>query len=256
MYRVMYLGQKQVGEKCYEALKKIEGKSLSINAVVTNDNDKVWWKSNTIFLDSQKRQIPFISNEKRNNKVIEELIISQKINLIMSVQHPWILPAEVLSKVKYQAFNLHNAKLPEYQGYNSCNHAIMNGDKFYTSTLHWLADNVDEGDIAFEETFEISSTQTALGLYQKAAEAGYSAFLKLVDFLLRGYTIPRKLVQGIKQFYPRSSLNDIRQIKNVNDPQELDRKSRAMYFPPFEPAYILDSSGKHYVLPPDFLKNF
>ena len=55
-------------------------------------------------------------------------LLKEKINTLISVQHKWIMSKKILSKFGCNAFNFHNAKLPEYKGYNSLSHSILNGD--------------------------------------------------------------------------------------------------------------------------------
>jgi methionyl-tRNA formyltransferase len=249
MIRILYLGQKPIGERCFDILRDAQSSSLQISGVVSNANDDVWWKSNAIYRECVRGGIPFISNDKRNNREIENLIIRNEINAIISVQHNWILPGEILSLVNNFAFNLHNAKLPGYKGYNACNHAILNGERYYSSTVHWMAEEVDAGGIAFEESFEIGPKETAKGLYERASRAGETAFRKLVDHLAAGKPIPNVPALGAGTFYPRNSLGALREIKKIEDVQEVDRKARAFYFPPFEPAYFILDGHKFYVLP-------
>lgn len=254
MHRVLYLGQKLIGEKCFEILRRSEGQAFRICAVVSNDSDDVWWQSNLVFLQCKREDIPIVSNNTQNNNAIASFIDNYEINLILCVQHPWILPPEILSRVNYHAFNLHNAKLPDHQGHNCCNHAILNGDRYYTSTIHRMADTVDMGDIAFERTFEIQPTETARGLYEKALAAGEDVFQQLIECLLKDNPVPRKLVKGKGNYYTRNSLVEIREIMNIHDTQEVDRKARGLYFPPFEPAYYSLAGKKHYILPREFYR--
>ena len=75
--------------------------------------------------NSKKNNIKFISNEKKNENEIIDSIKEHKINLIISVQHCWIFSDKILKSVNGNAYNLHNAKLPDYKGYNTINHAIL-----------------------------------------------------------------------------------------------------------------------------------
>jgi methionyl-tRNA formyltransferase len=247
--RILYLGQKPIGEKCFDILREHQSSSLQIRGAVSNQTTNVWWKSNTIYTECVRDGIEFIPNDRRRSAEIKSLIVREQIDAIISVQHAWILPGEILSLVDNFAFNLHNAKLPAYKGYNACNHAILNGERYYTSTIHWMTEEVDEGFIAFEETFEIEPAETAQSLYEKAGRAGESAFRKLVAHLSEGRQVPRETATGQGTFYPRNSLDTLREIKNIEDLREVDRKARAFYFPPFEPAYFIVEGRKFYILP-------
>lgn len=191
----------------------------------------------------------FISNAERHEAVIRRRIRSDRMNLLISVQHPWIVSKHVLEAVRYQAFNLHNAKLPMYKGYNSISHAILNGDRSYTTTIHWMAPKVDSGDIAYEEELPITRQDTSLSLYRKTVGAAVRNFRRLIHDLSHGYPVPRLPVAGTGRFYKRSAIAALRKIRSLRNDTEVDRKSRAFYFPPHEPAYIEVSGKRLYISP-------
>ena len=53
-------------------------------------------------------------------------------------------------------------------------------------------------------------------------------------------------------FHPRSSLEPLRDVTGVTDETELDTRVRALYFPPFEPAYRRVGDVRAYLLPAGF----
>jgi methionyl-tRNA formyltransferase len=256
LYRILLLAQKPIGEQCFDYLLNLNSAHLDIAAVVTNTDTNNWWRSNKIYQVAHQNSIPVISNSEKNNASIIDAIKNFDINLVISVQHAWILPPEILNAVQYQALNLHLAKLPEYKGYNTYNHAILNDDTHYSVTLHWMTDEVDVGDIAFEKSFPITPTDTAKSLSTKASVEGYELFKLLIDQLDAGEPIPRKKMNGTSRFYGRKSLDAHREIEDLNNPSEIDKKSRAFYFPPYEPAYISYLDKKIFILPSDLMGEF
>jgi len=251
--RILFLGHKPIGEKCFDYLLKKQLKTwetFNVCTVVTNFDKDNWWKSNKIYKTADKLGIPCISNKTRATKEILESIKKYKINTIISAQSPRILEPEVLNAVNYSAFNLHNAKLPDYRGQNTTSHAILNGDTTYTTTLHWIVDTVDSGNIIDEITIPITKHDTAKSLYLKSQEKSFELFKKLLDYLIEGTVPVGKKIDTTGKLYKRDDLNQHRAIRNIS---KIDIKSRALYFPPFEPAYILCNHKKFYILPQDFI---
>jgi methionyl-tRNA formyltransferase len=150
--------------------------------------------------------------------------------------------------VGYHAFNFHNAKLPEYRGYNAVNHAILNRDEKFTCTVHWMTGEVDRGEIALEATFDIAAEETAISLYAKSHVASLRLFERLVSLLDGPGEIPRRPMEGAGRFYSRKSIEPLREIKDFGG-DEAELKARAFFFPPFEPAFLRRGGGKLYVLP-------
>jgi len=251
--KILFLGQKIIAEDCFRILLKNNGKRYHITGVCSNI-EKLWWGTNDIYKKSIQYNIPFIPNNKRNEEKILSLIKSNNIDIIISVQHPWILSNDILKSVNYRAFNLHNAKLPSYKGFYTINHAILNGEKTYTSTIHWMIEEVDCGNIAFEETIPISKNETAISLYEKSCKAGLRVFKRLINYISTQRKIPSIKIKGKGHFYKKGDLNRIREIKNPQNSDELNRKARALFFPPFEPAYYKSGTKKIYVLPKNYKK--
>lgn len=253
MTTVLFLGQKWLGDRCFDRL--VHHPEVRACAVVTNPAPTAWWRSNGVQVRAEALGIPTVSCEHRNEQEIEALLDEHRPDAIVSVQHPWIISERFLTAVDGAAFNVHAAKLPEYRGYNAASHVILNGDATHTVTAHWMTAGVDEGDIAFEETIDVRPDETARGLYERSLEAGEVVFDRLLDALAAPpESIPRRRPDGVGRFYPRSSLDDAREIQDHTAQDDVDVRSRALFFPPFEPAYFLRAGRKHYVLPEGFAR--
>ena len=246
--RALFLGQKPIGEAAWRMLRdREEDGRLEVVAVCSNqDASSVWWRSNEVFRTCGDR--PFIDNGARNEEQLRSVLEEMRIDALLCVHHPWILSDEVLRLVDYNALTLHNAKLPTYRGHNAVNHALLNGDGTFTCTAHWMADEVDAGDIAFECTVDIESAETALSLYAKGHHAALRLFAELLRRLDSGEAIPRRAMPSGGAFYARDSIEDLREIRDL-DPRAIEVRARAFYFPPFEPAYISVDGRKLYVTP-------
>ena len=247
MLKVIFLGQKKVGEKCFQLLMEEFSSFFSVVGVASNASRDVWWQSRDIFEVARNKNIPFIDNSNKAENEIIELMDQTRPDILFSVQHSWILSPAVLKRVNYNAFNLHNARLPDYKGFNACAHVILNGEKDFSCTLHWLADAVDAGDIAFEGNFKLNPDDTAMSIYDKAEESGFKIFRNLLLNLKDGYNIPRMAINGKGVFYPRNSIKGLNHISDENNFEEVDKKSRAMFFPPFEMAYVKKGHYKFYI---------
>jgi methionyl-tRNA formyltransferase len=248
-WRILFMGQAPLGEAAYRELKVAGSAALCLVAVSSNAvASGKWWNRADIFQDASSH-VAFVSNETRNEQELERVIRRCDVNCIISVQHPWVLPASILRLVDYRAFNLHNGLLPDYGGFNAVSHAILDGATRFGSTLHWMVESPDSGRIAFVEDFSVPPRVTATQLYAMTVEAGLRAFHRLLDTLATG-DLPPRLPMATPRLHARHDLEKNRQIADPSDDDELDRKARAFWFPPFEPAYILTRLGiKYYVSP-------
>jgi len=71
----------------------------------------------------------------------------------------------------------------------------------------------------------------------------------LVRDLASGKTIPAKPVSGKGVFHKKSEINFLKKIACMDDFEEVDRKARAFYFPPHEPAYYELQKHRFYITP-------
>lgn len=201
-----------------------------------------------------KKPIVWINNNKRNEDKILRIIKSKKIDTIISLQHKWIISEKIIKAVNGYAFNIHFGKLPDYRGDSTLVHVILNEEKFCSITLQWMSPKVDLGLNAYVETIPIQSNDTAWSLYEKCLHNGIKMLKKLIINFNDVKKIPKITLKGKGHFYSINILEGLKEIKTINNYNEIDIKSRAFYFPPHEPAYIIQKNKKFYVLPESSFK--
>lgn len=257
-WRVMFLGQGPLAEFAYGRLLDLAA-AAELDVVVTCSNPcgvGTWWGTSRIREAASAHSTLFVPNERRNDQVLEKVSVEQSVNCVISVGHPWLVSERVLGRTdRVAAFNLHNAPLPRYGGFNTGSHAILEGATDFGSTLHWMEPEADAGPIAFMESFPIPDGATARALHFLTLEAGRRLFGQLVDCLVRDRLPPRVPMNARPTIYPRAALSEHREIFDMANDVEVDRKSRAFWFPPFEPAFSRTLGRKYYVVPSEGLSH-
>lgn len=243
--RLMFLGERRIAWSVLELLNEPRYRdSIDLRALVTDASTGIrhataWGNPPVI-----------IANDARRTDELLDAISAERIDLLISVQHNWILPSSVLGAVGGQAFNLHNARLPDYKGYNSITHALINGDVSYTSTLHWMSEEVDCGDIAFTGVTSIRPNETAHSLYLRTISAAVGTCDRLFDCIARGLPIPRRALPAKQgRFYPRDSVRHLCDLTGISDPAEVARIARAVFFPPNNVAWFRCGDQVYQVIP-------
>lgn len=246
MKKIILLGSKPTFDLTTRILEKNFKRKISLSCVVTN---KKRFEKN---FSNCKSKPYFISDSKRNEKKIITFIKKNKLDFLFSIQHKWILSENFLKNFD-QALNLHNAKLPDYKGFFSINHAIANGEKSYTSTIHWINKNVDEGGLAYKKTIKIKKSETAISLYNKTLKSCEYIITNLFHGIVKN-NIPSKNIKGKGKFYSKTSLESLKKINLNNKNHQIERLVRACFFPPNEPAFFINRGKKFYIIPKEQLK--
>ena len=151
----------------------------------------------------------------------------EPVDVTLSVLWPDIIRPEQLKDHAY--INLHPAPLPEYRGCNSYAHAIINREKEYGVTLHYMDEGIDTGPIISSPRFPIFPQDTGRDLYDLAQLEAYDMFAALWPSLKEG--LPPATVQPTAgRYYNRHSLEP---YFGSDDPTV----RRALTFPPFKNGY-------------------
>lgn len=128
--------------------------------------------------------------------------ITSDADVLLSVQYDRIISPDTLSRYRL-ALNIHNAKLPEYCGFNTLEWAIANGERTYTSTMHHMIEQVDAGPIAYEAMILIHRGECWQSLYRRTIHSCITLIDCLLSDLAAGREVPRREQTGERRFYAR-----------------------------------------------------
>lgn len=132
--------------------KLIEDESIEILFIVprsdTNDD--------TLKLYADKYKIDYLFPININSIEFIELAIGYKADLFVSMSFNQIFRANLLKLPKLGVINCHAGKLPFYKGRNILNWAIINDEKEFGITVHYVDEGIDTGDIIKQSCFSIT----------------------------------------------------------------------------------------------------
>jgi len=101
-----------------------------------------------------------------------------------------MLPEVVWKMTPLGTFNLHGSLLPRYRGAAPLNWAIINGDQETGVTTFLLKQEIDTGNILFQETVPIGPEETLGELHDKLMVIGANLVIKTVEALADGNISP------------------------------------------------------------------
>jgi len=97
-----------------------------------------------------------------------------------------MLPEVVWNMPPKGTINLHASLLPDYRGAAPINWAIINGEEKSGVSTFFLQQEIDTGNILFQDTVAISEDETAGELHDKLMVAGASLLVKTVKAIDEG----------------------------------------------------------------------
>jgi methionyl-tRNA formyltransferase len=101
-----------------------------------------------------------------------------------------MLPEAVWKMPSLGTFNLHASLLPQYRGAAPINHAIINGETETGLTTFFLKQEIDTGEIIFQERITILPGENAGELHDRMMAAGADLVLKTTRAIFSGSIRP------------------------------------------------------------------
>ncbi|MDI3567397.1 formyltransferase family protein [Bradyrhizobium sp. Arg816] len=229
---VVFAGTRGLATRCLLFVIETCGKEHIAGILGASRYEKAWWRHETneeLWQVADRFGIPFFES-------MDDVPLG---TLLVSVMWNKIFPAHILARFDGRGINLHPAPLPEYRGSFARTHAILNDDKSFGVTVHYLSKQVDRGDIIGELQFPVLPSETALSLDTRAQLYGYALFcqvwLRLLDRSANCRSQDELITQDKRKprFYYMRMMTGLLESADVpRSGEELERLYRALYLPP------------------------
>jgi methionyl-tRNA formyltransferase len=139
-----------------------------------------------------RSSIPYFFLHRENLSEFAGWLALQRCDIVFVWSMSHLLPAEILSIPRLGMLNTHPAMLPDYRGPYPWYWLYHDQVARSGTTLHYLDEGEDTGDIVFQRGFDISPGMP-LGKLQRLAlgSIGIELVLEAISALGRGDTLPR-----------------------------------------------------------------
>lgn len=232
--RVVFFGSIGVAAKILEELLLPE-RRLQIVGILCEKDISSWRTERSVYDVLCDAGLPLLTFER---------LLDMDVDLGISVRYNRIIRPEVIARFRCGIVNTHGGILPEYRG-SYCNiNAILNGEKEYGVTLHYISEGVDTGDIVDTLTVPVKEEDTGFSLYRASERLCYAIVQKNLEDLLRNRNrrVPQAaLVQAGRNARTYRSAETLA-LKRVTEAEIMSgfalRKVRAFDSDVHEPAYM------------------
>jgi methionyl-tRNA formyltransferase len=152
----------------------------------------------------------------------------QAPHLIIVATFKQILPQSVISLPPMGIVNLHPSLLPSYRGPSPTNAVLLNGEDKTGITVHYIAEELDAGNILLQRTIPIEETDNDGILRRKLAALAGQMIPNIVS-LFDGFNKPVGIPQNheLASYAPRPKVED-GYLERETDINSIARKVRAL----------------------------
>ena len=241
------------------ALEILLSKNIDLVLVSPNNSessDDGWQRSLLKF--SKEKGLPVKQFSKINEPSSIEYLKSLELDYLFSIQYDQIIRQPVIDTAKSGAINLHFSPLPRYRGVSPIALALLNGEKEFGVTMHYMDPGVDTGDLISQVMFNIESIANARELYDLVVEKGLELFADSIDNILAQKNSRSPQDNSRALYFSRGSIDfKENQIDFNKDSRSLSNWIKAFIFPPFQyPVFALDEKVYQVVkVSADYTKN-
>lgn len=197
--------------------------------------------------------IPVISMEEAEN-MLESGV---EIDLVVSYLYWRKIRKPLIELPKYGCINFHPAILPDWRGTAGYNVAILYGLKEWGATAHYVDESIDTGRIIKVRKFSFDAdTATVVTLEKQTQEMQMELYKEIVLQVKEKGILPsveQNMADG--RYISRAEMEAMKAVDLEKDtPEEIDRKIRAFWFPPYDGANITIDGKRYTLVDADILK--
>ena len=160
--RIGYFADGPWGHNAFEKIIGDESLAISFVCVRYDNQDEV------LKAMADREGIPVLCTPNINSKSFLTLLKEYSAELFVSMSFNQIFRKDILKVPSMGIINCHAGKLPFYRGRNILNWALINDEKEFGITTHYVDEGIDTGDIILQKTFPITDEDTYKTLLEKA----------------------------------------------------------------------------------------
>lgn len=231
------MGRKKVSSRLLRYF--YSNKDVDIVGVLTDD----YIKDSELGKVANQLNIPLFTYD---NAI--KLIISGDLfyELGVSVLYWRKLKDELLTIPCKGVINFHPAPLPEYKGMGGYNLAILESKEAWAVTAHYMNQDIDGGRIIESKEFSIDpESETITSLEKKSMIKIEELAIKIINRAINEKSLLPSVENKGGRYISRSELESLKEV-SVGD--DIDRKIRAFWYPPYNGAYIRMNNKKYTIV--------
>lgn len=165
---------------------------------------------------AERERIPFLTHANINAGDFIAEVSRARCDLFVSMSFNQIFRKAIRELPPLRTINCHAGKLPFYRGRNILNWALINDEKEFGVTVHYVDSGVDTGDILAQRAFPISDADSYATLLERAFPACAELLYDTIKQMQAGSVAgrPQRLVHPIGMYCTARMPGDERMVWN------------------------------------------
>lgn len=231
---VVYLAKnKRSAARCLEELLS---RGCEVSAVVVGEPSELDHESQRVDLVAERHGLPLLSEAELYASAPE---LHGRVDLVLSVLYPRLIRRALIELPRVACLNFHPAPLPDWRGLGGYNLAILERLEEWGASAHFVDERFDTGDIVRVKRFPLDpDAETAWSLDLLSQEHLFEVFCEVLELALSGEPLPRER-QGNGRYVSRADLELLRMVPEDAGAEEIERRIRAFWHPPWPGATIM-----------------
>ena len=173
-------------------------------------------KDETLKGYAKLNNIDYIKHKNVNSDKFISTIKKYNCDLFVSMSFDQIFKKRIINLTNGKIINCHVGNLPFYRGRNILNWMLINDEKNFSITVHYVDEGIDTGDIILQKSFEISDKDNYETLlkksYKECADILFEVILKFKKGNVQSFK--QKKIHTIGSYFVKRKKGD--EILNWN----------------------------------------
>lgn len=182
--KIGYFADGPWGHKAFDKIMADDSLEIVFVTVRYDKRDEVLIKS------AQENNIPIELSENINSREFISRVEKYEADLFVSMSFNQIFRNEMINLPRYKTINCHAGKLPFYRGRNILNWALINDEKEFGITVHYMDEGIDTGDIILQETYPITDEDNYSTLLDRAYDGCAGILYRAIKMIQNGDVTP------------------------------------------------------------------
>ena len=233
-FKIGYFADGPWSHKAFELL--IQDEEIEISFIVPRTDTQ----DDTLKIFAEKYEIDYLHPIKVNSEEFIEKAKSYNCDIFVSMSFNQIFREQIINLPKFNTINCHAGKLPFYRGRNVLNWALINDEKEFGITVHFVDEGIDTGDIILQQTYPITDKDSYGTLLEIAYDECAKVLYKATKQIQKGSfkRVKQKTIHPVGFYCGRRAVGDEVIDWNTSS-REIFNFVRALSYPgPLATTYV------------------